>query len=116
MTAAQLQVLQHSLGVDQYGQGRMYRNHYVGECAECSQLVEMGFMRQYRASELTGGDPLFRVTDEGKAAMLAESPKPPKLTRSQQRYRRWLNDAADAGWSFGDWLKQGAASPATWSG
>ena len=107
MTPAQLHVLQHSLGVDQYGQGRMYRNHYVGECAECSQLVEMGLMRQYPASELTGGDPLFRVTDEGKAAMLSESPKPPKLTRSQKRYRAYLDSGAyDCGWSFGDWLKR----------
>ena len=39
----------------------------------------------------------------GKAAMLAESPKPPKLTRSQQRYRRFLK--ADVGVSFREWLK-----------
>ena len=38
-----------------------------------------------------------------KAVMLAESPKPPKLTRSQQRYRAYLK--ADTGGLFREWLK-----------
>ena len=66
MNQEQLHILQHSLGVDQYGQGEI-------------------------------------VTESGKAAVRCESPKPPKLTRSQKRYREFLNE--DCGASFGEWLK-----------
>ena len=103
LTKRQLEILQHSLGVDQYGQGEMYRSHYVGDPESCRPLVALGFMREYPASELTGGSELFRVTESGKAAMLAESPKPPKLSRSQHRYRDFLN--ADLGISFREYLK-----------
>jgi hypothetical protein len=103
VTPDQLHILQHSLGLDQFGQGRMFRNHYVGDPEACRPLVTLGFMTEQRASELTGGDPWFRVTDSGKAAMLAESPKPPKLTRSQLRYRQFLD--ADSGMKFHEWLK-----------
>lgn len=103
MRIEQLHILQHALGVDQYGKGRMYRNHYVGGEHECRPIVALGYMTEHPASEITGGDVWFRVTEAGKAAMLAESPKPPKLTRSQKRYRAFL--AADTGSSFKEWLK-----------
>ena len=45
----------------------------------------------------------LQVTDAGKEAVKRESPKPPKLTRSQKRYRAFLK--ADTGESFGQWLK-----------
>lgn len=61
----------------------------------------MGFMRTFTRSYL----PYYNctVTEEGKAAMLAQSPKPPVLTRSQQRYQRFLK--ADSGLSFREWLR-----------
>lgn len=104
MTSAQLQILQHSLGVDEYGQGEMNRNHFCAGGADetiCRELVALGYMRQH---ETTEAFPYFNcsVTDEGKAAMLRESPKPPKLTRSQKRYREFLR--ADAGYTFREWL------------
>jgi hypothetical protein len=102
MTPEQLHILQHTLGVDQFGQGRMYRNYYVGGVEECRPIVQLGFMTEHPASELTGGDPWFRVTEAGKAAMLVESPKPPKLTRSQLRYREFLR--ADSGLSLVAWV------------
>ena len=103
MTTEQLGILQHSLGVDQYGRGRQFRNHFVGGAEECRPLVALGYMTEHSASELTGGDPWFRVTESGKSAMLAESPKPPKLSRSQKRYRRFLD--ADSGLTFIEWLR-----------
>lgn len=103
MKTEQLHILQHSLGVDQYGLGTMYRNHYVGGEQECRPLVALGFMIERPASELTGGDPLFQVTDAGKRAVREESPKPPKLTRSKQRYLRFLRE--DSSLKFGEWLK-----------
>ena len=108
MEREQLEVLQHSLGVDQYGRGTMYRNHYVGECEACWLLASAGLMTVHPASELTGGDRWFRVTEEGKAAMLRESPKPPKLSRSQERYRQYLDWADDDGGTFREFLRDQA--------
>ena len=105
MTPNQIQILQHSLGLDQFGQGRQYRNHYVGDPETCRPLVELGYMREHPASQLTGDDPLFTVTDAGKEAVRTESPQPPpapKLTRSQKRYRKFLE--ADTGYSFREWM------------
>lgn len=104
LTPRQLEILQHSLGVDQYGQGQRYRNHFcagAGDEPTCRELVEMGYMETFVRSYL----PYYNctVTEPGKAAMLAQSPQPPKLTRSQERYRRFLH--ADTGESFGEWLK-----------
>jgi hypothetical protein len=109
MTPAQLHILQHALGLDQYGQGTQYRNHYV--CGpghhgydDCRALVSAGLMVERPPHELYGGDSCFTVTDAGKEAVLRESPDPPKLTRGQKRYREWLR--ADCGMKFGEWLRE----------
>jgi hypothetical protein len=117
VNARQLEILQHALGVDMYGRNPRWANlAYGGFCRNffcagganevtCRELVEMGYMQQHKTTEAY---PYFNcsVTDAGKKAMLEESPKPPKLTRGQQRYREWLN-VADCfpDWTFGDWLK-----------
>ncbi len=111
MTTEQLHILQHALGVDQYGRGQQYRNMYCagGKDIEiCRDLVALGYMSKHYITELF---PYFNcsVTAEGKRAMLAESPNPPKLTRSQRRYREWLDSGTgDCGWKFGEWLKRKA--------
>jgi hypothetical protein len=105
MTPEQLHILQHSLGVDQYGLGEQYRNHYVGGAEECRPLVEMGYMTEHKASEITGGDPLFTVTIIGKQAMRLESPKPPKITRSQQRMIDYRNFADAWDCTFKEFLQ-----------
>lgn len=110
MTPDQLQILQHSLGVDKFGQGRICRNHFcAGDRDEgvCRELVALGYMRTWNNSDADGrtdGFPYYNcsVTDAGKSAMLAESPQPPKLTRSQKQYRAFLK--ADTGYSFIEWL------------
>lgn len=105
MTARQLEIIQHSLGVDQFGQGEMYRNHFCAGADDeptCRELVELGYMRVWHANQSPLPYYNCAVTDAGKAAMLAESPKPPKLTRSQKRYREFLNE--DCGASFREWL------------
>jgi len=104
LTANELHILQHSLGVDQYGQGQMYRNHFcAGEDDEpaCRALVAKGFMKQHATTAML---PYFNcnVTDEGKRVMKERSPKAPILTRSQKRYREFLD--ADSGVSFREWL------------
>lgn len=102
-----LDVLQHACGLDPFGRGSWYRNHYVGESATCRALVADGLMVEGRMSDLTGGDPVFYVTEAGKAWIRANSPEPPRLTRSQQRYRTFLR--ADPGVSFREFMGWGKA-------
>jgi hypothetical protein len=108
MRDAKLHILQHSLGVDEFGRGRQYRNHFVtGEGSidhpHCMALVEMGLMTKHAGSALTGGDDLFHVTEAGRRYVVEHSPAPPKLSRSKSRYREYLE--ADSSYSLGDWLK-----------
>ena len=107
LSTEQLSILQHALGHDQYGRGGGYRNHFCagGKDEEiCRELVALGLMRVWapNASPL----PYYNctVTDAGKQAVAEQSPQPPKLTRSQERYRRFL--AADLGCSFGEFIKR----------
>lgn len=99
-----LEILQHALGLDQYGRGSAYRNHFcAGENDEpdCLALVALGYMAEHKRTELY---PYYNcsVTAEGRAAIRELSPAPPKRTRSQQRYDAYLN--ADTGYSFKEWL------------
>ena len=108
MTAKQLEILQHSLGLDKYGQGEMYRNHFCAGGEDeviCRELVALGYMVQHRTTEML---PYFNcsVTDAGKEAVKRESPKAPKLSRSQKRYREFLR--ADSDMKFGEWLRRQA--------
>ncbi|WP_404711530.1 hypothetical protein [Sphingomonas sp. MMS24-J13] len=103
-----LHILQHALGVDEFGRGTQYRRHFVTgpgseDFATCCALVEAGHMVRRDGGPLTGGDDLFLVTHEGRHWMAENSPAPPKLTRSQARYQRYLD--ADCGVSFREWLK-----------
>lgn len=107
-----LHILQHALGLDDYGQGNAYRNHFVAspdteDWAICTAHVEAGHMVQHEPRELFGGYDCycFVVTDAGREYVLEHSPRPPKLTRSQRRYREFLH--ADTGMSFGEWLRGG---------
>lgn len=105
---ADLSILQHALGVDQYGRGAQYRRHLVTgpgsvDFDTCVDLVGRGLMERREGSALTGGDDCFLVTSAGRTWMAENSPAPPKLTRSQQRYQDYLD--ADSGLRFGEWLR-----------
>lgn len=108
MTPQQLHILQHSLGLDRYGRGNAYRNHFCTgkgstDHPDCMALVELGFMIRHADKPLHGGDDLFTVTVLGRAAVAAHSPAPPRLSPGQQRYRDWL--AADSTMTFMEWLR-----------
>ena len=82
LTAHQLEILQHALGVDQYGRGDMRRNHFCAggdDVPDCAELVCLGYMRTFRRTWL----PYFNctVTNLGKAAMLEQS---------RLSFREWL--------------------------
>lgn len=110
MQNEKLQILQHSLGVDQYGQGAQYRNHFVtGKGSKdwdyCNELVDAGLMQVTRDHHLSGGDDCFWVSDSGKKYVSEHSPKPPKISRSKQRYKRYLEygDSFDSFIEFCRW-------------
>lgn len=120
ITPELLQILQHSLGVDQYGQGEQFRNHFVTGSGSvdwplCNKLVECGFMGVRRNHPLAGGDDAFWVTDEGKRAMAEHSPKPPTLRRSQARYARY-REYGDSFGSFIDFCRWDAEPERSWNG
>lgn len=107
MTTLQLEILQHSLGVDRYGQGEMYRNCFCagsGDEPVCRELIALGYMQQHRTTEVF---PYFNcsVTEAGKRAVREQSPKPPKLTRSQKRYREYLDWTDAWGGTFREFLE-----------
>lgn len=105
MTARQLEVLQHCLGADKHGQRRGDRNWFgagLGDESVCRELVALGYMQEHQRNEIY---PYYNVsaTREGINAMHEQSEPAPKLTRSQQRYRRFMRH--DSGLSFREWLK-----------
>ena len=70
MTDEQHDILRHSLGLGR-GLGREYRNHFVTgpgstDYPHCEALVAAGLMRRHEGNPLTGGEPMYAVTDEGK--------------------------------------------------
>ena len=109
-TPEQLQILQHSLGVDRHGQGSMYRDHYaVGPGCDswddCQRLVRLGLMVDHGPQRPLGSLHYFRVTAAGKAHVREASPPPPRRTRSQLRYEHWLRVADAVGMTFGQFIK-----------
>ena len=78
LSEADIDLLRHALGVQKRGKkwSKPYRNHFVaaGEnVAAWERMVELGFAEQrHAAAELTGGDPLFIVTELGRSAALAK--------------------------------------------
>lgn len=106
----QLQILQHSLGCDEFGRSRTDRNHFMTDVDSkdgptCLELVSLGLMHNRGSIEWCGGMSLFHVTAKGKEQMRLQSPQPPpetKLTRGERRYLEYLR--ADCGLSFREWM------------
>jgi hypothetical protein len=109
LTKDELGIMQHAIGADRFGRGGG-RNFFAtsregSDGRVCEALVVAGLMRVIeQPSAITGGSHVYAVTDEGRRRVAEESPKPPKLTRSQVRYREFLR--CDIGVSFGEFLKK----------
>jgi len=105
-----LDILQHSLGVDQYGQGKQYRNRFVTDAdtpdgQSCEALVALGMMKNHGPmGDLSGGMNVYVVTPTGIDAVALKSPPAPKLTRGQKRYEQYLQSESDE--TFIEWLKR----------
>lgn len=107
LTPRQLEIMQHALGLNRYGQGLESRNHFCAGAEDepiCRELAVLGYMESFARRWLPDYNCI--VTPAGKAAVQEQSLAPPKLTRSQHRYRAFLR--ADTGRSFGEWLKDQA--------
>lgn len=104
MTDEQLQVLRHSLGLDQNGHGNQYRNYYcdrTGGSPVIVGLCKLGLM--VSGNKINDGrDQYFYVTEAGRLAALKDV-KPIKMSKGRKRYLAFLH--ADSGMKFGDWLK-----------
>jgi len=104
ITAQQLHILQHSLGLDQYGQGEAYRNHYVSDPnPDLIALEKLGYLHDRGPQSMMRGNHLYQVTPAGKQCIYRESPKPPKISKGRRKYLAFLR--ADSGMKFGEWLK-----------
>jgi hypothetical protein len=111
LTESQLHIIQHSLGLDQYGRGREYRNHFVtgpgsSDFADCEALVDGNCMVVRRNLPLAGGpgNNCYTVTNWGRRKMHEQSPEPSKVSKSKKRYLEYL-EVADCFDGFRDWLR-----------
>lgn len=69
-TTKQIGILRHALGLKDDGRGSSYRNHFVtgpgsDDFEDCEAMVDRGAMTKRPASALSGGDPVYRVTEAG---------------------------------------------------
>lgn len=124
LTPEQLDLMQHTLGLNQYGlnnfkEKKSTRNYFVfsgGPCRELDvikSLVELGLMVEGDFKSWVDGT-WFYVTDEGKERVFAESPNPPKLSRSKERYRRYL-EYGDGFYNFLDFCYWDAQPERSWN-
>ena len=110
LTPAELEILQHALGRDQYGRSTSPandRNHYCADEADdptCRALISKGYMREHRRTAVF---PYLNcsVTQTGREAMAAASPPPPKRTKAQLRYQNYLDWKDATGGTFRQFLQ-----------
>lgn len=80
MSASAGELIRHALGVQAYGFHRglrykkPYRNHFVAggdDVAIWDALVEAGHATKREGNAITGGDPVYYVTEAGREVALA---------------------------------------------
>lgn len=104
MTAKGLHILRHSIGLNDKGHGKEYRNHYCTgkDCdsyKDCCALADLGLMQ---TGGIDGTNIFFHVTEAGKAEARKNVEPVKKLTRSQKRYQAFLH--AESGLTFIEFL------------
>lgn len=117
----QLAILQHSLGLNEFGEGSFFRNHFVvgpygsdRENIKC--LVNQSFMEKSPVlGALIGEDSeCFHVTALGIDFVKKKSPTRARKTKSQQRGARW-REYGDCFDSFRDFLKWDSLPERSWN-
>ena len=90
-----LSILQHALGVDSFGRGEMYRNHFVAgpghsDFDTCMKATHDGLLAHRENEHVVGGH-IFTVTLSGKQYVRECSPRPDRKQRAKDRYSRFLD-------------------------
>lgn len=122
LSQQQLHILQHTLGLNKHGeyQGKTegYRNYFSAsdgnsDWNDLIVLVDAGYMIKRDPCAVTNC--WFSVTELGRDAVKKESPKPPKISKSKARYRRYL-EMGDSFDSFIDFCRWDAEPERSWNG
>jgi hypothetical protein len=79
MTPEQIELARHALGLPNRNK-KSYRNHFVAgeghsDFENWRDMVEKGFARGKKGSQLTGGDPVFWLTLAGASLALRRGEK-----------------------------------------
>lgn len=117
---SKLHILQHSLGVGDYGDKPSHRNHFCTgpgstDFDNCRALVAEGLMTERSGSAISGGDSIFHVTPAGIDYVALNSPARPKVSRSKQRYERF-REYGDGFDSFISYCRWDASPERSWNG
>lgn len=123
MNPAHLHILQHSLGCDKHGRptplGRTpnhddefgcYRNRFITDPQSpdgfyCTALTSLGLMHDHGPQNIAGGMHCYSVTQAGYEAMRAESPSPPKISKSKRRWAAYRAIREVCDFTFAEYLK-----------
>lgn len=95
LSREELHLLRHSLGLDDTGRGKQYRNYFVtgpggADFAKLKELEARGMVTDHGPRELTGGMHTFCVTPAG--VLIAATPDPlTREKRGRRVYRYWLS-------------------------
>ena len=114
-------LLHHSLGISRPDVCKPYRNYFSAseghsDIEGLRVLCGAGLMKEIPAPSFAGEDCIqFVVTDKGKEAALKTQPRPPKLTRSQARYQRFLDLGDMLDMSFIDYCRWDAEPERAWN-
>jgi len=123
MDPAQLHILQHSLGVDQHGQGNSYRNRFVtgpggDDFTHCQELCRIGLMLDHGPQSIAASMHCFTVTSAGIDAVAIHSPAPTTIPKRKQnakaRYARFL-EYGDGFENFRDFLGWDTSPERSWN-
>ena len=111
ITKKQLNIMRHALGIDDAGIPKNNRDYFrnrfftdlnTEDGKECQHLVEIGMMEGTGPLFLAAGMHMFMVSEQGRKYVDENAPTPEKLTRSQKRYKRFLE--LDTGLTFKEFL------------
>jgi len=126
MNPRHLSILQHTLGLDQYGQppkGRRpcsdddfpncYRNNYCtgtegSDFPILREIVAAGMMTDAGSKEVLGGMHVFHATQAGYEAVREHSPRPPKQTKARRRWQHFRDVREAWGLTFKEYLNSPA--------
>lgn len=103
MTPEQIELARHALGLPNRNK-KSYRNHFVAgeghsDFENWRDMVEKGFARGKKGSQLTGGDPVFWLTLAGASLALRRGEKldPDDFNLPSQRTVSAVGNAVNPG-------------------